>query len=91
MLDVVAAKKSTTLSGTAEANSSVSIFDGTKLIDTVTAATDGAWSLNVTGNASTATLKSRPTGLDTPLHLLASPYIRRVQINRCRATTGTMC
>jgi hypothetical protein len=41
MLDVVAAKKSTTLSGTAEANSSVSIFDGTKLIGTVTAATDG--------------------------------------------------
>ena len=53
MLDVVAAKKSTTLSGTAEANSSVSIFDGTKLIGTVTAATDGTWSLkaNVTGNA----------------------------------------
>jgi Ca2+-binding RTX toxin-like protein len=51
MLDAVAGKKSTTLTGTAEADGSVSIFDGTKLVGTVTAAADGTWSLqtNVTG------------------------------------------
>jgi Ca2+-binding RTX toxin-like protein len=40
------------LSGTAEANSSVSIYDGTKLIGTVTAASDGTWSLqsNISGH-----------------------------------------
>ena len=55
MLNAVhnAATDLTTLSGTAEANSSVSVFvDGTKLVGTVTAANDGTWSLqaNVTGN-----------------------------------------
>jgi Ca2+-binding RTX toxin-like protein len=35
----------TTLSGTSKANSSVSVYDGTKLIGTVTAAADGTWSL----------------------------------------------
>jgi hypothetical protein len=47
-----AATNITTLSGTAEANSSVSIFDGTKLIGNATAAADGTWILqtNVTGN-----------------------------------------
>jgi Bacterial Ig domain len=42
----------TVLSGTSEANSSVSVYDGTKLIGTVTSAANGAWSLqtNVTGN-----------------------------------------
>jgi hypothetical protein len=55
-LDVVSVtvknQTTTTLSGTAEASSSVSIFDGTKLIGTVTAAANGTWSLkaNVTGN-----------------------------------------
>jgi Bacterial Ig-like domain len=34
----------TTLTGTSEANSSVSIFDGAKLIGTVTAASNGSWS-----------------------------------------------
>ena len=53
MLNAVkAAKGLTTLSGTAERGSSVSIFDGNKLVGTVAAATDGTWSLqtNVTGN-----------------------------------------
>jgi Ca2+-binding RTX toxin-like protein len=42
----------TTLSGTAEANSSVSVFEGTKVVGTTTVAADGTWSLNanVTGN-----------------------------------------
>ena len=54
MLDAVygAATNITTLSGMAEANSSVSIFDSAKLIGKVTAAADGTWNLqaNVTGN-----------------------------------------
>ena len=54
MLDVVAVegKHLKTLSGTAEAASEVSIFDGTKLIATTIAASDGTWSLqtNVIGN-----------------------------------------
>jgi Ca2+-binding RTX toxin-like protein len=52
LLDVVSGKKLTTLSGTAEANSSVSIFDGGKSIGDVTAAADGTWSFqtNVTGS-----------------------------------------
>jgi Ca2+-binding RTX toxin-like protein len=54
MLDAVfnAANNLTTLSGIAEANSSVSIFDSTKLVGMVTAAANGTWSLqaNVTGN-----------------------------------------
>jgi Ca2+-binding RTX toxin-like protein len=53
MLDAVKGKGDLTLlSGTAEANSSVSVFDDGKLVGTVTAGTDGAWSLdaNVTGN-----------------------------------------
>src|SRR5262249_25419899 len=43
--------KFTTLSGTAENNSNVSVYDGNKLIGTATAADDGTWSLqaNVTG------------------------------------------
>jgi probable HAF family extracellular repeat protein len=41
MLDAV----SSTLSGTAEPNSKLSIFDGTKLIGTTTAAADGTWNL----------------------------------------------
>ena len=50
MLDAVynATTKLTKLSGTAEANSSVSIFDNNKLVGTVTAAADGTWSLNAT-------------------------------------------
>jgi Ca2+-binding RTX toxin-like protein len=53
MLDVVSGNKLTTLSGTAEANSSVSIFDGTNLIGTVTTAADGNWNLQakMTGSA----------------------------------------
>ena len=52
MLNAVLANNLTTLSGTAEANSSVSVFDGTNLIGTVSAAADGTWSLqaNVKGN-----------------------------------------
>jgi len=52
MLDAVSAKNLTTLSGAAEANSSVSVFDGTKLIGIVAVASDGTWSLqtNVKGN-----------------------------------------
>jgi Ca2+-binding RTX toxin-like protein len=52
MLNAVAAGQLTALSGTAEANSSVSVFDGTNLIGIVSAAADGTWSLqaNVTGN-----------------------------------------
>ena len=43
----------TTLSGTAEPDASVSVFDGAKLIGQATAGTDGNWSLVavVTGNA----------------------------------------
>jgi Ca2+-binding RTX toxin-like protein len=54
MLNAVLANNLTTLSGTAEANSSVSVFDGTNnLIGIVSAAADGTWSLqaNVKGNA----------------------------------------
>ena len=53
MLNAVSANNLTTLSGTAEANSSVSVFDGTNLVGTVSAAADGTWSLqaNVKGNA----------------------------------------
>jgi Ca2+-binding RTX toxin-like protein len=53
MLDAVSAKHHlTTLSGTAEANSNVSVFDGTNLVGTVPAASDGTWTLqaNLTGN-----------------------------------------
>ena len=52
MLDAVKGKHLTTLSGTAEAASEVSIFDGTKLIGAKIAASDGTWSLqaNVVGN-----------------------------------------
>jgi probable HAF family extracellular repeat protein len=54
MLDALsnAANDMTTLNGTAEANSRVSVFDGSKLIGAVTAGSDGTWSLqaNVTGN-----------------------------------------
>ena len=53
MLDAIynPATNITTLKGTSEANSSVSIFDGTKRVGTVTAASDGTWSLQaaVTG------------------------------------------
>jgi len=53
MLNAVSANGVTTLSGTAEANSSVSVFDGVNMIGIVTAASDGTWSLqaNVKGNA----------------------------------------
>jgi len=44
MLDAVAGKKFTTLSGTAEANSTVSISDGGKPVGTATAGADGTWS-----------------------------------------------
>jgi uncharacterized repeat protein (TIGR03803 family) len=54
MLDAIYTPSSniTTLSGTAQANSSVSIFDEGNLIGTVTAAADGTWSLqaNVAGS-----------------------------------------
>ena len=45
MSDAKADHKLTTLNGTAEANSNVSIFDGTHLLGTVAAASDGTWSL----------------------------------------------
>ena len=45
MSEVKAGHKFTTLSGTAEANSNVSIFDGTHLLGTVASASDGTWSL----------------------------------------------
>jgi Bacterial Ig domain len=53
MLDAVAVGHGLTLTGTAQANSDVSIFDGNKLVGTVTAAADGTWSLqaNVKGSA----------------------------------------
>jgi hypothetical protein len=53
MLDAVTGNNDLTLlSDTAEAGSSVSVFDGTKLVGTVTAGANGTWSLdaNVTGN-----------------------------------------
>ena len=61
MLDAVTANDLTKLSGTAEANSSVSVFDGTKLVGTVTAAADGTWSFNtnVTSNVIPAIPKRR--------------------------------
>jgi probable HAF family extracellular repeat protein len=45
MSDAKADHKLTTLNGTAEANSNVSIFDGTHLLGTVASASDGTWSL----------------------------------------------
>ena len=52
MWDAVPDKQLTTLSGTAEANSQVSILDGNNLVGTVTAAANGTWSLQakLTGN-----------------------------------------
>jgi Ca2+-binding RTX toxin-like protein len=54
MLDAIynSTTKVTTLSGTSEANSSVSVYDSGQLIGTVNAAADGTWSLsaNVTGS-----------------------------------------
>jgi Ca2+-binding RTX toxin-like protein len=54
MLDAIynATTNVTTLSGTSEANSSVSVYDGGKIIGTVKAAADGTWSLsaNVSGS-----------------------------------------
>ena len=52
MLNAVQTNNLTTLSGTAEASSSLSVFEGTKLIGTVAVASDGTWSLqtNVKGN-----------------------------------------
>jgi len=53
MLDAVAGNKSTTLSGTAEANCNVSIFEDGNLIGTTRAGSDGSWSLQtnpITGN-----------------------------------------
>src|SRR5262249_32646137 len=44
MLDAVAGKNFTTLSGTAEVNSIVSISDGGKPVGTATAGADGTWS-----------------------------------------------
>src|SRR5262245_57011824 len=44
MLDAVAGKKFTTLSGTGEANSTITISDGGKPLGTLTAAADGTWS-----------------------------------------------
>jgi probable HAF family extracellular repeat protein len=45
MLNVVSDHGLSTLSGTAEANANVSIFDGTKLVGTVAATAHGTWSL----------------------------------------------
>jgi hypothetical protein len=52
MLNAVSAKGGTLLSGIADAGSTVSVSDGTKLVGTATVASDGTWSLlaNVTGN-----------------------------------------
>jgi hypothetical protein len=52
MLDVVKVHGVTELSGIATANTSVSVYDGGKLVGTVTAAADGTWTLNtkLTGN-----------------------------------------
>jgi Ca2+-binding RTX toxin-like protein len=61
----------TKLSGTAEANSSVSIFDGTKLVGTVTAAVDGTWSLNATLKGNTVHSFTE-TSLDSSGNQLAS-------------------
>jgi hypothetical protein len=67
MLNAVTANNLTTLSGTAEATSSVSVFDGTKLVGTVTAAADGTWSLqaNVTGNVIHSFTETSTLGEDT--------------------------
>jgi len=43
----------TILSGTSEANGSVSVYDGTKLIGSTTAASDGSWSLQANVGGST--------------------------------------
>ena len=51
MLDAVAGKKFTTLSGTAEAHSTVTISDGGKPLGTVTAAADGTWSFQASLSA----------------------------------------
>jgi len=53
MLDAIynSATNVTTLTGTSEANSTVSIYDGTKLIGTAITGANGAWNLQtVTGN-----------------------------------------
>src|SRR5262249_9605015 len=51
MLDAVAGKKFTTLSGTGEANSTITISDGGKPLGTVTAAADGTWSFQASLSA----------------------------------------
>jgi Ca2+-binding RTX toxin-like protein len=69
MLDAVynSTTKLTKLSGTAEADSSVSVFDGNKLVGTATAAADGTWSLqaNVTGNVVHSYTETSTLGSDT--------------------------
>ena len=82
MLDAIynPATNITTLKGTSEANSSVSIFEGTKLIGTVTAAADGSWSLQaaVTGKGvhsytETSTDLAGNTGSSAGVTLFAQP------------------
>src|SRR5262245_12542570 len=51
MLNAVAGRKFTTLSGTAEANSTVTISDGGKPLGTATAAADGTWSFQASLSA----------------------------------------
>jgi Ca2+-binding RTX toxin-like protein len=70
MSDVVTVKGVTELSGIADPSTSVAVYDSGKLIGTVTATTDGTWTLNtkLTGNGvhsftelSTNTIGSTPS------------------------------
>jgi hypothetical protein len=94
MLDAIAGRKFTftTLSGTAEANSSVSIFDGGKPVGTVTAAADGTWSFqaNLSGKAIHSFTKPRPTEVE-PSHRAASLSLPKPQISHWQAGAGTTC
>src|SRR5262249_35625149 len=70
MLDAVynPTTKLTKLSGMAEADSSVSVYDGNKLVGTVTAAADGTWSLpvaNLSGKAIHSFTETSTLGADT--------------------------
>jgi Ca2+-binding RTX toxin-like protein len=70
MLDAVAVGHGLTrLTGTAQANSDVSIFDGDKLVGTVTAAADGTWSLqaNIKGSAVHSFTETSTLGSHTAL------------------------
>ena len=61
---VVTSKQAITLSGTSEANSSVAIYDGSTLVATVKAASNGTWSYTTANHLSNAVHNFTAQGTD---------------------------